>query len=455
MKWLIKSDYKWLAIWIFLSLHAFIVIGFWVYELMSPHMVDSIEQRVLNASLWCRHGLVLPYSSMRQLPAFWNPYGPVYEIICSLLPSFVHPYFVGRFLSLLATLTLLLIVTLWIFFHTRDWSCSWLTMLILLTAKPVFTFGILHRVDMLALGLSVAGFVIVIFSRHWLLIGIGVVLMVLGFHTKLTALAAPMACVIALWHKDRLKALLAGSGCLLLAMGSFWLLQIMTNGNYLRQAVLGNEPSLWLKPLDMITRPLTSSPFWVALVLYSWRTIKTHKRIAFKVELLYLAGGLLVAGVTATNPGSSWNYLLDFYVALAMLTGRLLHSMLERNTVRNIAILLLVAHTLFAVFHTSYFINKDIIKIQQYRKEFLDVKSKLSHILTNSRNIAIIGSGSAMDVALSFGLPNYTDLPSEMSEYATKLAIKALQRGQIDLVIVVKGKTKITIRKHPDKLKGK
>lgn len=426
----------WEVIWIFLSIHLLIVVAFWVYKLMSPHMVDCIEVRVLNAVCWWKKTGTLPYTGVDQIPAFWNPYGPVYEWICKLLPAVIHPYFVGRFISLISTLSIMFVTALWVHHWTRNWSCSMLAALLLLTAKPMFTFGIVHRVGAMAVGLSMMGFTLVLLTRDWLSIVIGAILMVLSFHTKLTAIAAPIACIIALLGKDRPRALLVGGIWFMLIIGSVIVLQITTNGNYLRQAVLGNEPSQWLKPFDMLTRPLTSSPFWVALVFYAWRGAGSHERRAFRAELSYLAIALMIARITSTNPGSSWNYLLDFYVALAMMTGRLIWLMMQKAAFYNMTIIaLLLAHALFSIPHTVYFNVKDWASMRKYREEFVKVKAELREVLSNSRRVAVLKSGLVMDVSLSYGLPNYIDLPGEMERQMEGLAMRALQQGQIDLVI--------------------
>lgn len=447
-----KCHYLWLIARWLLVVHTIIVTYHWGWRLMAPYMVEWIELRVLNAVCWWKQGFGLPYPALGRLPFFWNPYGFVYEGICCLLPSPIHPYFAGRAVSLLSTLLILKVVALWVRYYTGKWSCGLLAAMLLLTAKPLFMFGILYRVDMLSVMLSVAGFILIFFTRYWL---IGVLLMVLGFHAKLTAIAAPIASVISFWHKDRLKALLIGCSWLMLAISSLVILQTMTNGNYLYHAILGNEPSRWLKPLDMmIIRPLKSSPFWVALTLYIWRLVTTSEIKTFKPELSYLIVAWLIAGITATNPGSSWNYLLEFYVALAMLSGRLLHLVLEKCNIRTTIVALLTLHALFAIFHTSYFCAKDMAKIQGYHEEFLRAKATLGNLFANSRRVAVIGSGSAMDVALSFGVPNYTDPPSKVKDYVEKLAIDALQQGKLDLVIMAKNGLEVITYKQINKPEG-
>ena len=73
--------------------------------------------------------------------------------------------------------------------------------------------------------------------------------------------------------------------------------------------------------------------------------------------------------------------------------------------------------------------------MRKYREEFVKVKAELREVLSNSRRVAVLKSGLVMDVSLSYGLPNYIDLPGEMERQMEGLAMRALQQGQIDLVI--------------------
>jgi hypothetical protein len=64
-------------------LHAIGVLVVWVWALSRPHMVEPIEIRVANLIALWREGY-LPYGFADRLPAVWNPYGFVYEWLCSL-----------------------------------------------------------------------------------------------------------------------------------------------------------------------------------------------------------------------------------------------------------------------------------------------------------------------------------------------------------------------------------
>ncbi|MFA0783470.1 hypothetical protein [Fervidibacter sacchari] len=251
-----------------LVLHATGVFAVWLWALSRPHMVDPIEVRVANiAALW-RNGY-LPYNFADRLPAVWNPYGPVYEWLCAFMPQPLHPYWNGRLISIASLILTALAIVAWSKRLTGKFTLGMIASLLLLTAKPIFAFGHLYRVDMFGVMLSALGFVLIVSNRSKVATIIGVLLMILAFHVKITFVAAPVACCLVLWREEKFRAIGVGLAWLVGALGGLFVLQWWTKGAYLFQAQLANLPTLWTKPIDMLTRPLTSSLFWmIALILW-------------------------------------------------------------------------------------------------------------------------------------------------------------------------------------------
>jgi hypothetical protein len=156
-------------------LHAIGVLVVWVWALSRPHMVEPIEIRVANLIALWREGY-LPYGFADRLPAVWNPYGFVYEWLCSLRWGTLHPYWNGRLLSIMAAMLTALCLLLWSHQQTGSIKGGVVATLLLLTAKPIFAFGHLCRVDMLGVALSMLGFVWVMGGRCGLKIGLGILM---------------------------------------------------------------------------------------------------------------------------------------------------------------------------------------------------------------------------------------------------------------------------------------
>jgi len=429
-----------------LVLHATGVFAVWLWALSRPHMVDPIEVRVANiAALW-RNGY-LPYNFADRLPAVWNPYGPVYEWLCAFMPQPLHPYWNGRLISIASLILTALAIVAWSKRLTGKFTLGMIASLLLLTAKPIFAFGHLCRVDMFGVMLSALGFVLIVSNRSKVATIIGVLLMILAFHVKITFVAAPVACCLALWREEKLRAIGVGIAWLVGALGGLFVLQWWTKGAYLFQAQLANLPALWTKPIDMLTRPITSSLFWMLVLIPYWCSNK-----ALHIpESIYCFCSLAVAGITSTNPGSSWNYLMEFYVATSLLTARILNS--SQQKARKSIIALLLFHSIFSLFHTTYFMAENVRKVVKYSQAYKQAKYQIVSLMSFNRRILLIKSLAGMDALLSFGKVNLIDLPKELTPKSEELARRALEIGEIDAVFVGDELTPMQSTKEQQKLK--
>jgi len=427
-----------------LVLHATGVFAVWLWALSRPHAVDPIEVRVANiVALW-REGY-LPYNFADRLPAVWNPYGPIYEWLCAFIPSSVHPYWNGRLLSIASLIFTVIAIIAWSSKLTGKFAPGIIASLLLLTAKPVFAFGHLCRVDMFGVMLSTLGFVLIVSNRSKVTTIIGVLLMILAFHVKVTFVAAPVACCLALWREERFRAITVGFIWLIGALGGLLMLQWWTNGAYLFQAQLANLPALWTKPIDMLTRPLTSSLFWMLVLIFWWRSNKA----LHMPESVYCFCSLAVAGITSTNPGSSWNYLMEFYVAASLFTVRMLGFIHQKAKTK--IIVLLLCHSIFSLFHTTYFMAKDVRKVVKYSKAYKQAKHRIALLKSPNQRIVLIQSLTGMDALLSFGKVNLLDLPKELTLKSEELALKALQTREVDAVFVGDDLTPMQLTKERQK----
>ncbi len=424
--------------------HSFIIIIFWFLKIYYAYHLDFVEIEVLNAVYWWKNGQI-PYVHPEQilnapnsvgLIYISNHYGPIYEWLCAQLPIVIHPYFIGRIISLLSTLGIILCIIVWIHKYTNNLICSILAALLLLTAKPIFMWSVFYRVDMLQIFFSVTGFSLVILTKNYFTFSIGIILMGLAFHTKLTAITAPLACFLILWKCQKHKAIVVGIGWLVIALGGLLWLQYITNGAYLFNAQLGNLPTKVGKVFDMLTRPLTSSLFWIVTIIYIFT--KSKKIIICKLypELTYITISLVVIGITAANPGSSWNYLIELYVLLSILTGILIGWIWQKQLLLKSVLIFLILHSIFALFHTMYFNMKDWKEMILFQKKCQQVYIQLLPFLHKYKRIAILDSEAGIDILLKNGRPNPLFLPGPLKGQAERLIDIALKRGQLNIVLI-------------------
>jgi len=184
------------------------------------------------------------YSPPDQLPFMHIAYGPLYYAIVGGLQRVVGDtgYTVGRGVSLLATLIGGVALAWSMRRLTNRWSVGLLAAGFFLTQNlTALLWAPLHRVDALALGLTLVGLALATAGR----VSLAGVLFVLAILTKQTYLAAPVAVALALWpcraRLSRFGAIVVGGGGLAVAVA-----QWLTGGWFLWHTVIGNrnEPDL-------------------------------------------------------------------------------------------------------------------------------------------------------------------------------------------------------------------
>ncbi len=420
-----------------LILHAGLVLATWARWIVAPHRVGGVEVLVLNAVMGWRSGQI-PYTFLRRIPAEWSPYGPLYQALCAALPlSPGHPYLTGRLLSLLSVAGCGALLLVWS--ARRGWAAAGgIAALLLLTARPIFVFGPIYRVDMLAIALSLAGYLLLVRSKSRAADAGGLLLLVLALHTKLTAVAGPLAFFLCTWPLDRRRAVMVTAAWAVLTGLTLGAFQLLTHGAYLYDVGLLADGTRLAKVFDMMTRPVTSSPLWVAAVVVGLRAVDAETRRLLRPELWYCAVTLLLAGITGSHPGSSWNYLIDFYVALALLSGSLLaclhHCGLRAPLTWSFGLLL--AQALFSLWYTGDTLRPQNEHLRGYAASLARARAVVEPLVRRHARLAVIGSERGNDALLALGYVNPVVFPPlRLLSERDALLQKALRTHQLDLVL--------------------
>jgi hypothetical protein len=186
------------------------------------------------------------YAPPDQIPIMHIAYTPLYYVVVGELQRVVGDsgYTVGRVVSLVATLVGTAALAWSLKRLTTHWSVGLLAAGFFLTQNlTALLWAPLHRVDSLALGLTLSGLALATAGR----VSLAGVLFLLALLTKQTYLAAPVAVAIGLWPCRakllRFGAIVGGGG--VMAVG---IAQWLTQGWFVWHTVTanGNEP-------DMIT----------------------------------------------------------------------------------------------------------------------------------------------------------------------------------------------------------
>jgi len=219
----------------------------------------------------------------------------------------------------------------------------------LVFATPVWTWGVLMRVDMLAIFLTCCGVTLFVMSRRRpALAFLAFVFFVAGVYTKQTSLAAPLACfVLAFVERPRRALELLGFstalGLIVLAM-----VHIATHGFFLVNLITYNQNPYYPQGLfsklkwhySALPGPMLFSALFPIVLL---RTRKarfiTRLRIVLKRTLfercvlivaLYFWISALIAAATISKTGAWDNYFLEMDILACWLSALLVAWLVRR-----------------------------------------------------------------------------------------------------------------------------
>lgn len=418
--------------------NAAVVAWFWWRQAWAPHMIEQAEVRVYGLLLWWKAG-VFPYSLPTELPLLANPYGPLYSGLLRQLPVIESlPYLPGRLLSVVSVLGALGLVGWWVLRSTRDPRLALWCALLPLTAKPFLMYSCIHRVDGLAIVLSVAGFCMATLTRSrsglfwvWLFF-------LLAFATKTSQLAAPAATVAFLWGRDRRRAWALGAAIGLTFPAFVLVLERLAGGAYLASAALGNVSGSWLRSAEMATRPMIIL-FW--LVALAWAGRPHWRQVIRSASFLYVVASWVTISLFGFNPLTGWNFLLELFVALALLTGEVLGRSPKGRGLAAIAPAprrFLITHGAVSILLMLTLVDREIETLDRYRERYESARIELGARLEAGDRVAVLGSLAGRDALNTLGSPNPVLLGRDLERSPEVLEIldRALVEGGLDAVLV-------------------
>jgi hypothetical protein len=301
------------------------------------------ESWLLDGARRIAHGEGL-YSAPDQIPLMHIAYTPLYYLVVGLVQRVVGDsgYTVGRAISLLATLVGAAALAWSLKQLTTRWSVGLLAAGFFLTQNlTALLWAPLHRVDPLALGLTLLGVALATSGR----VSLAGVLFVLALLTKQTYLAAPIAVAIALWpcraKLYRFVAIVVGGG--IAAVG---VMQWLTHGWFLWHTVTANgqEPDLGTFAILMGS----FLQFNGLPVLAALGTFALPATWGERVWRLYLLG-CLVSLPSLAKLGASSNYWLELSAATAALLALASYRLAAWPGARLIAPTIMAGALLFAI----------------------------------------------------------------------------------------------------------
>jgi hypothetical protein len=288
-----------------------------------PFQLDSEEGFLLNQALLLSKGQTI-YKPLDHYPFVVGNYGPVYPLLNVVPLLFFEPSLsYGRFISFLAFLGIVILMIRLVDHEVRNALFALLSPLLFIATYDLYEWIAYMRVDLLAICLSLCGLTLIA-SGERLSFKVGAIAcFVLALYTKQTELAAPLACIVYLILKERIRGVRFGLLLLLSVLAVFTLLNLITRGEFFKHTVVYNANIFDIWQLKRwILHIVRFNKFYllgitVTIVYYLMNRLRTRSTSSIDLFALYFLFALIsIFGIA--KKGSAPNYLLEPYVAFSL-----------------------------------------------------------------------------------------------------------------------------------------
>ena len=307
-----------------------------------PFQVDDAEGVLLAEAGLIAHG-VNPYAHQPS-PAHYfyaGPYTPLYTLLNSGAVAIAGPTFkFGRAVQLLATLVVagwLAWVVRWAAKDWRGWLVGGWAGALFLTAHLVAIWSVRVRPDMTALAFNALGVVVL---RAWLdtdrqerwsesawprgamlaRLALGAACFALGWWTKQTFVALPLAFIIATTlRRPKFGVTLAALYAAMIAL-PFAVLTLLTGGGF-AQKTIGYQGSWQWQPFRRLAQPFVERYAFIIVVaaLCALFLVARARRPSFAACWFVLSA---VVALGAGTSGGNHNHFVEFVAASSLLIGQ-------------------------------------------------------------------------------------------------------------------------------------
>lgn len=296
---------------------------FAVYYIPLRFAVNFEEGNVLNAALRITRGHS-PYPPVGGLPYVVNPYGPVfYYSVAPLVKWFGLRFTAPRLLILASGFAVALFLILLLKRWTGSWTIALGFGLSFLAVSLVRTWTHILRVDLFGLVFSMAGIYVFAVGGSLALVA---VLFLAGLFSKITLLAAPIACFSYLMLSgDRRRAWRLTAWMMGLGLAGVAALGLGTHGWGLFHMFLTHPDPYSLVQYVSIIRPfaLLDTALLAGAVVLAVRDIRRRK---FSLPLLYFLFACIMT-LTAGKSASDANHLLEWQAVMCLAAGCGYHAL--------------------------------------------------------------------------------------------------------------------------------
>lgn len=268
------------------------------------------------------------YYDLNRYPYTVCAYMPIFYLIeAGLVRARFTAFHGGRAVSIAAWCGLVAMVWNLVLLYTSDRKAAWLAAILAASSSLLLFWGSIAQTDTLAVFFAVTAFFQ--FSRYHVrgdttLIWAGV-FAALALFTKQTMLSAPSTIFIALWLRDRRRAIwfaiLFGAA----VGGAVLIVNHKLRGHFLADTVLANmNPMSATKVADQLRAFASVSGCMVLVAAVGFgRMIRTRSAAVW----IYIVLAAAVFLATAPKIGSDTNYQIELTTMLAVACGIALHEL--------------------------------------------------------------------------------------------------------------------------------
>jgi hypothetical protein len=295
--------------------------------LLYPYGANYGEAPLLDQARHLSTGKNIYKPSLQSPPYVIANYPPFYPFFIGRTHRLLHLplFFTGRMVSILSAITSSVLLGLFARKLFNSTIAGFLAAGLFLGHPYVGLWSGLVRVDSLALALSLAGLRIAYSrwrSNSWL--ALALICLLASIYTRQTfLLAAPLACVVWLFHNEWKRGLTFAAVLTLLGLSTFLILNTVTHGGFYRHIVISNVNKFsFERIMSMGTLFIIIDPVLLILAVIAMRRVTKPQVDPFMTwGLLPYTIGTLVITLTVGKIGSDINYFLELIGASAIWAG--------------------------------------------------------------------------------------------------------------------------------------
>ncbi len=440
------------SLWLIVWLGLIILLGFTLWlgtaGLTYPYQLDYGEGIVLWFAQQIARGQPI-YKGLTDLPYASSNYPPVaLGLAAALMPILGDGYLGGRLLNFASALIVAALIYRILRVETRERRAGALAALFFLGSPYIFHWIPLFRVDLIGLAFAFAGVYVVwqydrrpptadrrLFAVHCSLF---TGLFLLTLYTKHSLIAAPLAALLALWQRDRRRALTFA--CALGAVGGalYLALDYATRGGFTFGIIDSNATVFLPEQLAaLVWNFIATFPILLLLALWSWLARVRQKRVGV---LEWYAVTVFAALVMSGRVGAWENYFFEAVAVMCVLAGVAIASEHARRKTQDATRITHYAIPLLLLLQLALMWHDPRVAVDLMARDF-PANQELARVLARTPGAIIsedMGALATSSKAVVYYTFQYSSL-ARSGKWDQHWELNGLRDGAFPLVILERG----------------